>query len=78
MDKRCKNCKHFQKGMTDAQRKKIPDSGWKYYADGLCNLYFPRGYVGREPPHAAHSTGKCFQWEEQEAQQLELTDFLEE
>lgn len=77
MDKRCKNCKHFQMGMSDEQRKKFPPSRWTEYADGLCDLYFPRGYVGRKPPHAAHSTGKCFQWVEQEAQQMEMSDFLE-
>ena len=30
---------------------------------GVCDLYFPRGYVGRKPPHPARAVGHCFQWE---------------
>lgn len=63
MERRCKNCKHFSFGMTVEQRNKWAGSNWGRYADGVCSLHFPRGYVARKPPHPAHSNGKCFQFE---------------
>lgn len=78
MDKRCKNCKHYTPGVTDQQRHEWSWSGLGRWADGVCNLYFPRGYIGREPPHPAMASGKCFQWEPQEEnEQLTIFDLEE-
>ena len=75
MDKRCKNCKHYTPGVTDQQRHEWSWSNLGRCADGICHLYFPRGYIGREPPHPAMASGKCFQWEPQEeAEQLTIFD----
>lgn len=68
MDRECKDCQWFAYGVTDEQRHKWDWSNWGQHADGVCNLYFPRGYVGRKPPHPAMSTGHCFQWEERSGQ----------
>ena len=69
MERKCKNCRHFTAGVTDRQRKEWSYSNWGTYADGVCNLDFPRGYVGRKAPHAAHSTGSCFQYQPPEAEE---------
>lgn len=66
MERRCKNCKHFSFGMTVEQRNKWAGSNWGRYADGVCSLHFPRGYVARNPPHPAHSRGGCFQFDPKE------------
>lgn len=67
MERRCKNCKHFSYGMTVEQRNKwAAESNWGRYANGICSLHFPRGYVGRKPPHPAHSAGGCFQFDPKE------------
>ena len=63
MERECKYCRHYSEGVTDKQRHEWEWSNWGRHADGVCNLYFPRGYVGRKPPHAAMAVGKCFQWE---------------
>ena len=62
-DRKCEHCKHFAYGVTERQRHEWSYSNWGRHADGICNLYFPRGYVGRKPPHPAMSTGSCFQFE---------------
>lgn len=67
-DLRCRDCEHFTFGVTDQQRKAWNWSNWGRCADGMCNLYFPRGYVGRKPPHPAMSKGRCFQFEEKSGQ----------
>ena len=64
MDRKCKNCQHFTQGVTDQQRHEWSGSNFGRCADGVCHLYFPRGYIGRKPPHPAMSTGSCFQFEE--------------
>ena len=68
MDKKCKNCQWFTAGVTDKQRHEWNWSNWGRYADGVCNKYFPRGYIDRKPPHPAMSTGHCFQFEERSEQ----------
>lgn len=71
MQKRCSNCQHFSCGVPDELRKKWSYSNLGSHADGICKLNFPRGYVGRTPPHPAMSVGHCFQWEEK-SNQMEL------
>ena len=71
--RKCKDCQHYSPGITDAQRHKWDWSNWGTWADGICNLYFPRGYLGRKPPHPARAVGSCFQWEER-SQQMTLED----
>ena len=66
MEKKCKNCKHYSAGITDQQRKEWSNTNWGYWCTGICNLDFPRGYIARKAPHAAHATGSCFQFEEKE------------
>ena len=63
MERKCKNCKHYTPGVTDQQRHSWEWSNFGAHATGVCNLYFPRGYVARKPPHPAMETGHCFQWE---------------
>lgn len=73
MDNRCGNCRWFTNGMTDEQRKTWGVTNWGHWADGVCSLYFPRGYLGRKPPHPARSNGHCFQWEPREdGEQMEI------
>lgn len=67
MEHRCKNCRWFSGGVTDRLRHEWSWSNWGRCADGVCNLYFPRGYVDRKPPHPARAVGHCFQWEEMPA-----------
>lgn len=69
MERKCKNCAHFTYGVTDKQRKsrEAIETNWGHWADGICDKLFPRGYVARKPPHLAHSTGRCFQYEPKEA-----------
>lgn len=71
----CKDCRWFSWGVPDELRKKWQHSNFGKHCDGVCSLYFPRGYIGRKPPHAAMSIGHCFQWEEKD--QIEF-DFSEE
>lgn len=64
MERRCDNCQWYTDGVPEDLRKK-----WQPYdsdADGVCSLYFPRGYLGRKPPHPARAMGRCFQWEPKE------------
>lgn len=68
IERQCKTCKHYTQGVTDQQRHAWSGTEWGRWADGVCHLYFPRGYIGRKPPHPAHSVGCCFQWEEQDRQ----------
>ena len=64
MDRICNNCKWFTPGLTQEQQK-----AWQYDkgVNGVCHLYFPRGYIGRKPPHPAYSGRWCFQFEERSA-----------
>lgn len=75
MDKRCANCEHYSPGVTDEQRKLWSYSNWGLHADGVCNHYFPRGYIACKPPHPAMATGHCFQWEEK-SRQMTLEEVL--
>lgn len=71
--RRCDGCKHYTEGVTDQQRHEWSWSNWGRHADGVCHLYFPRGYVGRKPPHPAFAVGSCFQWEaKEEYEQIEI------
>ena len=63
---KCKDCKYFTYGVSERQRYEWSYSNWGRHCDGVCNLYFPRGYVGRKPPHPAFSTGSCFQFDKKE------------
>lgn len=75
MDERCGNCKWYTPGVTDQQRHEWSWSNLGRWADGVCILYFPRGYIGRRPPHPTMASGNCFQWEEiEETTQLSLFD----
>ena len=71
MERQCSNCQHFSYGVPDALRQKWSSSNFGLHADGVCSLFFPRGYVGRTPPHPAMLAGHCFQWEEK-SNQMEL------
>lgn len=61
--RRCDQCEHYTDGVPDELRKAWNWSNFGIYATGVCGLYFPRGYIGRKPPHPAMATGRCFQWE---------------
>ena len=67
-DKRCKNCKWYSPGVTDRQRHEWSYSNLGRWADGVCNLFFPRGYIARKPPHPTMAVSRCFQWEEKDDQ----------
>lgn len=69
----CKNCKYYKEGVNDQQRHEWEWSNFGRHADGVCSLYFPRGYIGRKPPHPAIASGSCFQWEEKSGQ-IELDE----
>lgn len=60
MEKQCQNCQHYTEGVTDRQRHEWEWSNWGRHADGVCNLYFPRGYIGRKPPHAGKGSRALF------------------
>lgn len=71
--RRCDQCKHYTDGVPDSLRKQHEWSSEWRYATGICNLYFPRGYVGRKPPHPTMHQSSCFQWEaKEEGEQMEL------
>lgn len=72
MMRACRSCAHFTEGVTERQRKDWGGTNFGGHADGVCHLYFPRGYIGRKPPHPAMSTGSCFQWEERPPEQMEI------
>lgn len=73
MDKQCSNCRHYTDGVTDRQRKEWSSTNLGQWATGICNLYFPRGYIGRKPPHPTLASGHCFQWEDPDgSQQMEI------
>lgn len=73
MIRRCDNCKWYSDGVPDQLRKKWSSTNLGTWATGVCNLYFPRGYIGREPPHPTFKASHCFQWEEKDqAEQLAL------
>lgn len=65
-ERKCKNWKHFSEGVSEKLRHEWSWSNTGRWCDGVCNLEFPRGYIGRKPPHPAFSTGKCFQFEERD------------
>ncbi len=68
MNRQCKNCTFFTEGVSDELRHKWGWSNLGRWADGVCNLYFPRGYIARKPPHPTMSVSHCFQWEERSGQ----------
>jgi len=70
-DKMCKNCVHYSPGVTDRQRHEWSYSNLGQHATGVCNLYFPRGYVARKPPHPTMAVSSCFQFEEK-GEQIEI------
>lgn len=72
MERACKTCRHFTEGVTDAQRKSWSVTNWGYWADGVCHKEFPRGYIGRKPPHPARAVGRCFQYERKDSEQVEM------
>lgn len=73
MDHRCENCRHYTEGVTDRQRKEWSGTNLGRWATGVCSLGFPRGYIGRKPPHPTMANMSCFQWEAKtEGEQMEL------
>ena len=60
----CNDCKYFTLGGIEEEGKK----DFQYYApDGICHKHFPRGYIGRKPPHKKyHNSNACFQFEKRE------------
>lgn len=68
----CEGCKYYTDGVPDSLRHQWEWSNLGKYATGICNLYFPRGYVGRKPPHPTMKQSSCFQWEAKEGEQMEL------
>lgn len=70
----CKNCQHFTPGVTNEERRRLDPghTNWGRYANGICHLDFPRGYLDRKAPHLAHSTGSCFQFEERAGDQMTM------
>lgn len=61
---KCKDCMYFSYGGISDQEQ----MQYGYYApDGICSKYFPRGYIGRKPPHKKYSNSNaCFQFERKE------------
>lgn len=61
---KCKDCKFYTDGVPEVIQKAIERryETWRQY-DGICHKYFPRGYLGRKPPHAVRAAGGCFQFE---------------
>lgn len=72
MNPRCKTCKWYTEGVPDSLRQKHAFEGLGQYATGLCNLYFPRGYIARKPPHLTMQNSHCFQYEERDERQVTL------
>ena len=70
--RKCRNCKHYSRGVTDEQRHKWEWSNLGRWADGVCDLYFPRGYIARKPPHPVMGVGSCFQFEERYDEQISI------
>ena len=66
MNHQCSNCRHYTEGVTDRQRKEWSSTNLGQWATGVCNLYFPRGYIGRKPPHPTMASSHCFQREAKE------------
>lgn len=63
MEKRCDLCKWYTPGVTERQRHEWSYSNYGKYATGICNLYFPRGYIARKPPHPTMEISHCCQFE---------------
>ena len=73
MERKCRTCIYYSEGVTKEQRAKWEGTNIGRWCDGLCNLYFPRGYLGRKPPHPAMASGRCFQYEGKDQDQMSLT-----
>lgn len=71
-DRACKNCRFYTHGVTDRQRHEWSYSNLGRWATGVCNLFFPRGYIGREPPHPTMAASSCFQFEERDDSQMDI------
>lgn len=71
----CKDCKYYEEGVPECLRRDWDWSNWGRNADGICTLYFPRGYIGRKPPHPARENGCCFQFEEKPEGQFVMGGF---
>lgn len=74
VERKCKHCKNYTPGVTEQQRHAWSGTNLGRHADGVCNLYFPRGYIGRKPPHPTMAVSSCFQFEEKDEQdgQMEI------
>lgn len=60
-ERKCSNCIHFQYGEVP---KSVYDSVIYNKPNGACMKMFPRGYLGRKPPHYCHDNKMaCFQFE---------------
>lgn len=59
----CRNCLYYTDGVPDSLRHEWSGTNLGRYATGICNKYFPKGYLGRKPPHPAMQNGSCFQYE---------------
>lgn len=70
--RRCRDCQHYRAGVSNEERRRLDPGGtnWGRYANGICTLDFPRGYIARKAPHLAHSTGSCFQFESRTGDQI--------
>ena len=73
-ERRCSNCTHYSPGVTDRQRHEWSHSNLGRHADGVCTLYFPRGYVARKPPHPTMAVMSCFQFEPRDTEQMEMEE----
>lgn len=61
--KTCKYCAFYAPAAYS--KEELERYGVYDKPDGVCNKYFPRGYVSRKPPHKAKSNqNACFQYEE--------------
>ena len=67
---KCSDCKWFEKSNDPKATR---------FDDGICNLYFPRGYVSRKPPHKVWSgQNHCFQFEVKDSFEQTQMDIQEE
>lgn len=58
----CRTCLYYTDGVPDSLRKADPTNLGRF-ATGICNKHFPKGYLGRKPPHLTMQNCSCFQHE---------------
>lgn len=72
MNRRCKTCQYYRKGLTDAERKKWDWSNEGRWATGMC--YAKKDYTPVPHPVIAAGTGNCRYWEEKDMDQVSLEE----